>query len=83
MMAMTLEKVIKTQGYKVDRTNHCSISEGKQIAGNYDIVLCPLNFVSMFSAAADNGAKVIGLRNVMSQNEMTEKLENCGIDLRS
>jgi hypothetical protein len=37
----------------------------------------------MFSAAADNGAKVIGLRNVMSQNEMTEKLENCGIDLRS
>ncbi len=49
MMAMTLEKVIKTQGYKVDRTNHCSISEGKQ----------------------------------MSQNEMTEKLENCGIDLRS
>ena len=70
MMAMTLEKVIKTQGYKVDRTNHCSISEGKQ-------------FVSMFSAAADNGAKVIGLRNVMSQNEMTEKLENCGIDLRS
>ena len=83
MMAMTLEKVIKTQGYKVDRTNHCSISEGKQIAGNYDIVLCPLNFVSMFSAAADNGTKVIGLRNVMSQNEMTEKLENCGIDLRS
>ena len=33
MMAMTLEKVIKTQGYKVDRTNHCSISEGKQDCG--------------------------------------------------
>jgi PTS system ascorbate-specific IIB component len=41
-----------------------------------------MNFVRMFSEAQEKGVKVIGLRNVMSQVEMTEKLENCGVDLR-
>ena len=36
----------------------------------------------MFDDAAAQGTKVIGLKNVMAQKEMTEALENCGIDLR-
>ncbi|MGN1381758.1 MAG: PTS sugar transporter subunit IIB [Eubacterium sp.] len=82
MMAMTLEKVIKAQGYKVPKHQHCSLSEGKNTSLQYDIVLCPQNFVNMFDAAAKKGVKIIGMRNVMSVKEMTEKLENCGIDLK-
>lgn len=82
MMGMTLEKVIRRQGYQVGKRSHCSISEGKTVAEEYDIVLCPANFVPMFDAARAKGVKVIGLRNVMSESEMTQRLERCGLDLR-
>lgn len=83
MMNMTLEKVIKAQGYtKVTKTHHCSLSEGKNTSVSYDIVLCPQNFTHMFDAAAAKGVKVIGMRNVMSQKEMTDKLAKCGVDLK-
>lgn len=83
MMAMTLEKVIKAQGYtKVNKTHHCSLSEGKNTSMSYDIVMCPQNFTNMFEAAAQKGVTIIGMRNVMSAKEMTEKLEACGVDLK-
>ena len=82
MMRLTLDKVIASCGFKVEEVRHDSITEGRKIAGQYDIVLCPLNFVDMFDDAAAQGTKVIGLKNVMAQKEMTEALENCGIDLR-
>jgi PTS system ascorbate-specific IIB component len=82
MMRLTLDKVISSCGFKVEEVRHDSIAEGKKIAHRYDIVLCPLNFVDMFADAVAQGSKVIGLKNVMAQKEMTEALENCGIDLR-
>ena len=82
MMRLTLDKVIASCGFKVEEVRHDSITEGRKIAGQYDIVLCPLKFVDMFDEAAAQGTKVIGLKNVMAQKEMTEALENCGIDLR-
>jgi len=81
MMAMTLEKAIKAEGWKVSKTHHCSLSEGKNTAVNYDIVLCPQNFTDMFKDAESKGVKVIGLRNVMSQKEITEKISACGLNL--
>lgn len=83
MMQLTLDKVISTCGFKVEEASHDSISEGRKKASEYDIVLCPLNFVEFFADAAASGTKVIGLKSVMSQKEMTEALENCGIDLRA
>jgi PTS system ascorbate-specific IIB component len=83
MMKMTLDYVIETCGFKVEEAGNDSISEGRKIASDYDIVLCPLNFVEFFADAEAKGTKVIGLENVMSQKEMTEALENCGIDLRA
>ncbi len=82
MMAMTLQKVVKAQGYNVKKMDHTSLSEGKNTSVNYDIVLCPQNFTHMFEMAEKKGVKVIGMRNVMSAKEMTEKLENCGVDLK-
>ena len=82
MMSMTLDRVINAQGYKVSKTHHCALSEGRSTAQNYDIVLCPQNFTHMFAEAEAKGVTVIGLSNVMSGDEMTEKLESCSIDLR-
>ena len=86
MMKMTLDKVIEICGeicgFKVEEDAFNSIMEGRKIAAQYDIVLCPINYVDMFEDAAAKGTVILGLNNVMAQGEMTEALENCGIDLR-
>lgn len=79
MMKMTAEKVIKSLNLKVGKLHHCSLSEGKSMASQFDVVLCSLNFVSMFKNAQGKGTKIIGLRNVMSPKEMEDKLKEAGI----
>jgi PTS system ascorbate-specific IIB component len=79
MMKMTVDKVVKALNLKVGRLHHCSLSEGKSMAPQFDVVFCPLNFITMFKDAEAKGVKVIGLRNVLSQQEMQEKLEASGL----
>lgn len=81
MMKMTTEKVVKSMNIKVGKLHHCSLSEGKSAAVQYDIVFCPLNFITMFKDAEKKGTHVIGLKNVMSAAEMEEKLKASGIKL--
>lgn len=78
MMKMTVEKVIKALDLKVGKLHHCSLSEGKSAAVQFDVVFCPLNFIDMFKDAKAKGVHVIGLRNVLSQAEMEEKLKESG-----
>ena len=82
MMKMTTEKVVQSLDIKVGKLHHCSLSEGKSAAVQFDVVFCPLNFVDMFKDAASKGVKVIGLRNVMSQKEMEERLLESGVHLK-
>lgn len=79
MMKMTVEKVIKSLNLKVGKLHHCSLSEGKSAAVQFDVVFCPLNFIDMFKDAKAKGIHVIGLRNVLSQAEMEEKLKESGV----
>ena len=79
MMKMSVEKAVERLELPVHDIHHCSLAEGKSSAANYDLVLCPLNFIDMFKEAADCGVKVIGLRNVMSDKEVGEKLVSEGI----
>jgi len=79
MMKLTAEKVISKLGLKVSNLHHCSLSEGKSAATQYDLVLCPLNFINMFDDAKAKGVTVIGLRNVLSAAEMEEKIKEAGI----
>ena len=79
MMKMTAEKVIKSLNVKVGKLHHCSLSEGKSAATQFDVVFCPLNFISMFKDAEAKGVRVIGLKNVMSQTEIEEKLKAAGL----
>ncbi len=75
MMKMTMQKVLDKLGIKPGKVHHCSLSEGKSAAPQYDVVFCAQNFTDMFKDAAKKGTKVIGLRNIMSQQEMEDKLK--------
>lgn len=79
MMKMRVEKALKDLEVNVTKLHHCSISEGKSTATNYDLLICPLNFVDMFKDAAAKGVTVIGLRNVLSDKEAREKILESGI----
>lgn len=79
MMKLTTEKVIKSLNVKVGKMHHCSLSEAKSAALQFDVVFCPLNFINMFKEAEAKGVHVIGLKNVLSQSEMEEKLKATGL----
>lgn len=79
MMKMTMEKVLKKLGIKAGRVHHCALSEGKTAASQYDVVFCAQNFANMFKDAQAKGTIVIGLRNIMSMQEMEEKMKEHGI----
>lgn len=79
MMKMRVEKALKDLNITVTKLHHCSISEGKSSASTYDVVFCPLNFVSMFDDAVKKGVTVIGMRNVLSDAEAREKLIASGV----
>ena len=79
MMKMTADKVVKALNIKVGKMHHCSLSEGKSAATQYDIVFCPLNFIDMFKDAEKMGTKVIGLIIVLSKDEMEQKLKESGM----
>ena len=74
MMKMTLE-----MNSKPGKIHHCALSEGKSAASQYDVVLCAQNFLNMFADAQKKGTTVVGLRNIMSMQEMEEKMTEAGI----
>lgn len=75
MMMKTVEKAMKAMEFKINHIEHCAISEGKSTAKNYDVVFTPLNFVNMFDRARDQGVTVIGVKNVMSADEITKRVQ--------
>lgn len=75
MMKMSVEKATKELGIPVEKIHHCAMAEGKSSASQYDIAFVPLNFIDMFKDAQKQGTTVIGLRNVLSADEVKEKLK--------
>ena len=80
LLKMAVEKVTKELNMDITRIHHCSISEGKSAAIGYDIVFCPLPFTNMFDAAVQKGIPVIGLKNVMSADEVKRNILELGLD---
>ena len=78
MMKINLDKVVKSLNVDIGKIYHCTLSEGKNIAKEYDIVFCPLYFVDMFEEAKSSGVHIIGLKNLMSKKEMEERLIETG-----
>ena len=79
MMKMTLQKVLTKLSVKPATIHHCSISEGKSAAPNYDIVLCARNFANMFADAQKKGTTVLALKNIMSAPEMEATMKEAGL----
>ncbi len=79
MMKMTLEKVLKKLDIKPAKVHHCALSEGKSASMQYDVVFCAQNFMNMFKDAEKKGVLIIGLRNIMSVQEMEEKMKEHGL----
>lgn len=78
MMKMRVEKACKDLGVKVSNIHHCSLSEGKSAASQYDVVFCPLTFTNMFADAEKKGVKICGMKNVLSDKEAQELLKKAG-----
>ena len=74
MMMKSVQKSMKKLGIPVSKINHTSIAEGKSTASQYDAVFTPLNFVDMFEDAAKKGVTVVGVKNVMSDKEITQRI---------
>ncbi len=73
MIKLKVEKIFKEMGIEAS-IHHCPISEGKNSAYNYDVVFTALNFVTAFDGAKSKGVKVIGIKNIMSEPEIREKI---------
>ncbi len=78
MLKLKVQQVMKELGIDV-KIHHCAISEAKSVASGYDIVITALNFVKMFDFVKDKGVTVIGIKNVISAQEIKEKLLESGV----
>lgn len=78
LMEMAVKKVFKELDINAD-VSHTSLSEGKNTSRNYDIVFCSLAFVKHFADSEKLGVKVIGIKNVLSTQEIKEKFLETGM----
>ena len=58
--------------------DHCGLDEAASSASQFDIVFCPNNLVGQFSLPNSSTTKVIGMVNVLSEEEMVSKLKENG-----
>lgn len=78
MIKMKIEKVFKKLGQEV-QIEHNSVGAATSMATNFDAVFVSLNFVEQFSKAAEKGVKIIGLKNLLSEKEIEEKILESGL----
>jgi len=58
--------------------DHCGIDEAASSAAQFDIVFCPNNLIGQFSLPKSSETKIIGMVNVLSEEEMINKLRDNG-----
>lgn len=78
MMKNTAEKVLKSLEFENFDISTCALSGCEHTAINYDLIFCPVNFIDMFKEAIEKGVKVIGIKNILSEDEFKQKLEESG-----
>ena len=78
MMKMKVQQALKDLNVNVEKIHHCSISEGKSSAKQFDVVFCSANFVDMFKDAAA-GVTVIGMKNILSVDEAKTRMQEAGL----
>jgi PTS system ascorbate-specific IIB component len=74
LIKLKAQKVLKELGIDNDIT-HTSIEEARSMAKSYDLVIVNERFVDTLPA----GSKAIGLKNLLDEKELKEKLAAIGI----
>lgn len=75
IIKMRLEKIFKKNGIEAS-IFHTSIGEAKTQVNNYDVVFCADALKDNFAGSIKNGTKVIGLKNLLSEKEIEEKVKD-------
>jgi len=73
IIKMKLEKVFKKLGIEAN-IYHTNIGDAKSQAANYDVVVCSDSLIGTFANAAAKKVIVIGLKNLLSEKEIEEKV---------
>lgn len=76
IIKMKLDKVMKKLNLQAD-VYHTNVGDAKSQANNYDVVICSESLVGTFTGTK---TVVIGLKNLLSEKEMTEKIQEKVID---
>ncbi|MDF7669142.1 PTS sugar transporter subunit IIB [Lactobacillus sp. ESL0703] len=79
MLMRTVKKTMEKMGYQITQADHTSISEAKGIARNYDVVFTSVPFIKMFDEVKKRGGEVIGIKNVISAQEVEDKINDSDI----
>ena len=79
VIKMKISKVFKKLGVDA-QVDHNSVGVASSMAANYDAVFVSQNFVDNFKSAADKGTKIVGLKNLLSEQEIEEKIKEAGLD---
>jgi PTS system ascorbate-specific IIB component len=73
IIKMKIEKIFKKLQIQV-QIHHTSVGEAKTQAVNYDVVFCSEALTNNFAQAAKSGTIIIGLKNLLSEQEIEEKI---------
>ena len=79
MIKMKITKVFKKLGVDV-QVDHTSVGAATSMAANYDAVFVSQAFVKNFDSAAKKGTKIVGLKNLLSEAEIEEKIIAAELD---
>lgn len=72
MLKLRLQDVLENLHVMGAEVESCSTSEAQSVADDYDVIIAPLHLVSELE---DYDADVIGVKNIMDEDEMREKIE--------
>lgn len=78
LMSQKVKQALKELNIEAD-VKHTSLSEGKNTSRNYDLVVCSTAFEKEFEEAKRQGVKVIGIRNILSVEEIKTKASEAGL----
>lgn len=78
MMEMKVKQALKELNIQAE-VSHTSLSEGKNTSRFYDVVICSTAFVNNFKDAIDRGVKCIGVKNILSVEEIKTKVKEAGL----
>ena len=74
MMMRSVQKAFKRWNLPITQIEHTNLAEGKSTAKQYDMVFTTTNFVDMFKDAKEKGVQVIGVKNVMRDKEVEQRV---------